>query len=139
MLIHLTSLEVQWTRNRYPVLRNGTSMFVQFSCVCFFLFLFFFWCWMSETGQVIQFWHVFLLILGHFQLINIAGLIVSDWFIPEWSLSRYCFFLRKNMFLSFFLVESSLPHCSCIIISKRLEFFFIFSTNIYRFRALWHK
>ena len=43
------------------------------------------------------------------------------------------------MFLSCFLVKSSLPRCSCMIICLSPEFFFVFSTNIDKFGALWHK
>ena len=60
--------------------------------------------------------------------------------IYEWSLPSCCLFVRnKDDVEAYVLVESYLLDCSCIIIFTSSEFFFVFSSNIYKFGALWHK
>ena len=93
-------------------------------------------------------WNIFFFLFWvTFRWINIGGLIVIlDWFTPEMFVPP-CLFVRNNDYAEkgaclshfCFLVESFLPHCSCIIISPRSESFFIFCNNIDRHRPLWYK
>ena len=128
-----SKLKLLYRKSWYLSTRYNSNVWLCF----FFYFLF-----------LLHEWHVFFFLFWvTFRWINIGSfIIILDWFTPEWFLPP-CLFVRnkdyveKSTCLSHFcfLVEISLPHYSCIIISRSSKFFFIFRNNFDRCRPLWNK
>ena len=140
--VNVDSSSNSWSVTNQKQIPYVKTCFVYF-CVSnawlYFFFIFFF-----SLGE----WNIFFFSLWvTFRWINIGSLIIIlDWSAPEMFVPlcltvRNKDYVEKGACLSHFCspVESSLPHCSCTIISPSSESFIIFCNNIDRCRPPWYK